>query len=493
MISTDFGNTWSYGGELTTNSIPGYVQGYFKYWGNGVDRIDFICTEAHPQDYNTSMYHGFISNGMSFNTFGIIKDNNIFDKVSIPHPQDFTPIFLAGTVMPAGQTNYRCWNDDLCRYPDGTIECIISARVNDNTSNDNNANPDHSLFFCRFDGTNWHTTYLARAGLKLYIDQVDYVGLGCLNPNDPNTIYISTPYDPRDNVTFLGVHEIFKGTTTDHGLTWSWTPITRNSTYDNLRPIMPAWNNNNSVLLWFRGTHGAYASFVSSDFAVLGIIDRHIETVDPMNYVDAATTNTTLSDGTPLTTSDAIGQWHQRVGPGNGGSVLASADVNAETAPMIKTTATAPGPGTYDVWINFWGNPATNADWRVMAGLSTNGMQVFRQMASKQVQAGDHTTNLVLTNSDVSTSFLYQAYLGRVQLTTNTTFSVFADSDALQTGTTNTLVGDTCRTWYDGISYAKVEPFQFKNVARNGPSSVTLTWNSPPPDMSLITPSYTVQ
>ena len=490
IVSTDLGNHWSYGGELTTNSIPGYVQGYFKYWGNGVDRIDFICTETHPQDYDTSMYHGFISNGMSFNTFGVIKDANIFDKVSIPHPQDFTPIFLAGTVMPLGQTNYRCWNDDICRYPDGTIECIISTRINDNTQDDNtDINPDHSFFFCRFDGTNWRTTYLGRAGTKLYIDQADYVGLGCLNPNDPNTIYISTPYDPRDNVTFLGVHEIFKGTTTDHGLTWSWTPITQNSTCDNLRPIMPAWDQNNSVLLWFRGTHASYSAAVSSDFAVTGIIDRHSETVEPMTYVDATTTNTILTDGTPLTTSDAIGQWHQRVGPGNGGSVLASADVNAETAPMIKTTATMPASGTYDVWVNFWGSPG--ADWRVVAGLSTNQLQVFRQMASQQVEPDTHNSALVLTNG--TNAFLYQAYLGRVQLTTNTAFPVFVDSDALQTGTVTNLIGDTARTWYDGVSYAKVEPFQFKSVSRSGPSAVMLVWNSPPPEMSLTTPSYTVR
>ena len=93
IISTNFGNNWAYGGELTTNNIPGYVQGYFKYWGNGVDRIDFICTEAHPRDYDTSMYHGYVSNGMSFNSFGTLMDTNIFDKINIPTPQNFTPVF----------------------------------------------------------------------------------------------------------------------------------------------------------------------------------------------------------------------------------------------------------------------------------------------------------------------------------------------------------------------------------------------------------------
>src|SRR5262249_2221101 len=151
------------------------------------------------------------------------------------------------------------------------------------------------------------------------------------------------------------------------------------------------------------------------------IIDRHSETVGSMTYVDATANNTTLADGSPLVTGDAAGQWHERVGPGNGSSVLASADVNAETAPTIETTATVPGSGTYDVWVNFWGSPG--ADWRVVAGLSTNQMQVFRQMASRLVEPGDHNSTLVLTNGN--NAFLYQAYLGRVQLSTNTSIQVF--------------------------------------------------------------------
>jgi hypothetical protein len=486
MLSTNLGDAWSYGGQLTTNGNIGYVNGYFKYSGNGVDRVDFICTEYHPDDFNTSIYHGYVSNGMTFRSDGTLVDGNIFDKIAST-PQSYTPVFLANTVLPAGQTNYRCWNDDVQHYPDGTVACIISARVNNNVSGgDTTNNPDHSFFYCRYDRTNWHATYLGRAGAKLFDTQVDYVGLGCLNPNDPNTIYVSFPYDPRDNVTFLGVHEIFKGTTTDHGLTWTWTPITRNSTRDNLRPIMPAWDENDNVLLWYRGNYTS----LSFDSAVVGIVDRNAETVGPMSYVDATNGNTTFADGSPLVTGDTAGQWHERVGPGNSGSLLASADVNAETALTIETTATVPGSGTYDVWANFWGSPG--ADWRIVAGLSTNQMQVFRQMASRLVEPGDHDSTLVLTNG--SNAFLYQAYLGRVQLSTNTSVSVFVDSDALQTGTVTNLIGDTARTWYDGISFARVDPLQIVNAAIDPTgSTMTLTWNTTPPARSLTTRTYTVQ
>lgn len=203
LVSTNYGDTWSYYGKLvrpSTNFSVGYNPGYFRYSDNGVDRIDFICTEAHPRDYTTSIYHGYISNSMSFKTDGTVVDSNLNDTNCL-FSYSFTPVFTNGTILPPGMTNYRCWNDDVQRFADGTIECIISARINQNVSygypDDNRINPNHSFFFCRYDGTKWTPKYLCQAGTRLYLSEADYVGLGCLSPNDPNTIYISTQYDPR--------------------------------------------------------------------------------------------------------------------------------------------------------------------------------------------------------------------------------------------------------------------------------------------------------
>lgn len=498
IISTDFGNSWTWSGELTTNDNVGYVNGYFKYWGNGVDRIDFICTEYHPRDYSVSMYHGYISNGMSFDSFGNVMDTNVYDQLTMPKPQDFTPVFKTGTVMPPGQTNYRTWNDDLCRYPDGTVECIIAARINDNTTTsgqDSSINPNHAFFFCRFDGTQWTPTYLCQAGYKLYANEGDYVGLGCLNPNDPNTIYISTKYDPRavqpgvtdTNQQYSTAHEIWKGVTTNQGASFTWTPVTQNSFRDNLRPIMPAWDSNDSALLWFRGT---YNSAQNVDGAVLGIVEHRSEVVGQMHYLDATTNNTFLTNGTALVLSAAANQWHSQTGVGNGGTVISSADSVIEKATNLMTQVTLPGAGTYDLWVDFWGNPA--ADWRIQAGLSVSNLQVYRSEKCEQVQPWTQDTALVLTNATPAGNYLYQAYVGRVVVTNNFTVDVIVGDWPFQTGT-NILVGNTCRTWYDGISYAKVDPFRIQKVHPSGPSAVTLEWNSPPPEMSLSTPAYTVQ
>jgi hypothetical protein len=99
----------------------------------------------------------------------------------------------------------------------------------------------------------------------------------------------------------------------------------------------------------------------------------------------------------------------------------------------------------------------------------------------------------VLTNTSPASNYLYQAYVGRVVVTNNFTVNVLVGDWPYQTGT-NVLVASSCRTWYDGVSYAKVSPLQITGTAyNNAVSSVTLVWNSPPSEMSLTTPTYTLQ
>ena len=457
ILSTDQGNTWSYGGQLTNNDNTGYVNGYVKYWSNGVDRIDFVCTELHPRDSSTSIYHGYIKNGKSYNSYGTVVDTNIFTNSYVPMQVNFTKAFANGTIF-NGDTLERCWIVDLVRYNDGTIATIVSSRANNNEATTTNfsPNPDYRFIYCRFDGTKWYYTYLGKAGLKLYYSEQDYTGLGALCPNDPNSLYISTTIDPRDNTNLLK-HEIFKGVTSDTGKTWTWSAVTMNSTRDNLRPIVPAWSKNKTALLWWRGT---YSSAQSYDAAIVGIIDSTTGQNNLMSYVDADTTNTFMADGTPLIhtgPSTSVGatdsRWHIRTGYGNNNTVLTSSENTGtgENAPVIKTKVNLTNAGFYDVWVNFWGTQGS--DWRIKAGLSANSMQLFRSMACKEVDSGSHNISMV---QSAGGNYLYQAYLGRVQVPLNGTLNVFVDDSAVQAGTNSTLRGDIDRTWYDGVSYAFV-------------------------------------
>jgi hypothetical protein len=94
-----------------------------------------------------------------------------------------------------------------------------------------------------------------KAGTKLYAAEQDYTGLSALDPNDPNTIYVSTFYDPSNDTTMSSKREIWRGTTCDKGATFTWTPVTARSTMDNIRPIVPKWDGSHTALLWMRGTY----------------------------------------------------------------------------------------------------------------------------------------------------------------------------------------------------------------------------------------------
>jgi hypothetical protein len=50
-----------------------------------------------------------------------------------------------------------------------------------------------------------------------------------------------------------------------------WTAVTKDSTADNIRPIVPIWKNKRYALLWLRG---AYRTYTDYDLAVVGFIAK---------------------------------------------------------------------------------------------------------------------------------------------------------------------------------------------------------------------------
>ena len=269
LSSADDGQTWSYFGRLTSSPQVGYVAGYYKYWGDNVGRIDFLGTEAHPRDFDNSLYHGYVQGGKVYDSLGNALDSSFKDTstttTNAVNINTFTTVFKTGATIHGVVLNHA-WNYDIVRYADGTIAALWQARVNGTGTTD----PDKRALYARFDGTKWSLTYLVKMGAKLYSSEEDYTGLGALDPDNPHTIYISTTVDPRDDTTNLGKHEIFQGTTCDNGATFTWTQLTARSTMDNLRPIVPKWDATHTALVWMRGTYTSAQSYVMKVVGVVG-------------------------------------------------------------------------------------------------------------------------------------------------------------------------------------------------------------------------------
>jgi hypothetical protein len=56
--------------------------------------------------------------------------------------------------------------------------------------------------------------------------------------------------------------EVFQAVTADQGATWAFTPITHDSTEDNLRPLLPrSIDGHQKALIWLRGVYRKYTDY----------------------------------------------------------------------------------------------------------------------------------------------------------------------------------------------------------------------------------------
>jgi hypothetical protein len=384
LVSTNNGDQWSYAGKLLTEEKLGYVNGYTKYASNGADRIDFITTEHHPRDFNNSIYHGYLQGGKLHRSDGTVVENDVFNSPG--HPQtELTKVFAAdssfdGTIMT------HAWTIALAVDGAGRPYGLISARANDQPENSNFV--DHRFFYVRYDGKQWQVHQLAKGGACLWPAEQDYTGLAALNPSDPNVVYVSTTVDPR-NDSALAMHEIFQGRTADGGATWSWSAITQNSTVDNLRPLMVAWDADNSLLVWFRGTMSRSQNY---DEAMVGTLIGKGQPTGKIQYLPASSLTVAASPG------------------GSNPHV---------TLPRMKE-------GTYDLFALFWSGP--NDDRRISAGLAADRQMIFRPRSAQQAEVSQFSSPVMVEDGN---RLLYRAFLGRVQVKAGQPVKVFADQKSI--------------------------------------------------------------
>lgn len=266
LVSDDDGSTWTYAGKLFTRPKVGYVNGYTRYTSSASmssssmsssSRIDLITTDHHPRDYDNSIYHGYLEGGALHRSDGTVVDEVALDD-DAPSQVELTTVLAAGTPWETHPLTH-CWTTDIRRAPDGTVAAIVTARHEVPGRREwrygrERIVPDLRFCYARLSpGGEWQVHRLAPAGPGLLPHEQDYTGLAALDPYDLDSVYLSTPIDPRTGDR-LANHEIFHGRTADAGATWSWEPLTEDSDVDNLRPIVAPGDPNRIPLLWFRGT-----------------------------------------------------------------------------------------------------------------------------------------------------------------------------------------------------------------------------------------------
>jgi len=314
VTSTDGGATWSPSRLLiqkgTSAAQVDYRKSvYVKFASNFTNRIDFLYTDGHPRHITNSLYHAYYQSGGIYKSDGSFLKS--FDDIPLLHDSGElgTAVYQYSTEpgndpdshIPSG----RAWCWEIAHDSTGAPVCVFTVQSDDVTpGNDGTAaNFTHDriyYYYARWTGAHWQKRFIAHAGRPLYNTEDDYAGGICLDPRDPNVIYLSTsaaePFNLSISNTELRAndrYELFRGVTANGGLTFTWTQITSNSPVDNLRPYVPRRQGGPPTVLWFRGT---YTSMHTYRTAVVGIFPAPVPQPPSINILSPLTNAVTLTN-----------------------------------------------------------------------------------------------------------------------------------------------------------------------------------------------------
>jgi hypothetical protein len=252
MFSDDDGTTWKYGGRWLYGK--GGYSPYLKYADDGKGTIHFIATEDHPRNFDNSLYHGYVRNGAMYRTDGSKVGPLSTTTDTAVATWEFTRVFQ-------GTPDSVAWMVDVELDRSDRPYVLFSTQDDGRGLPQGQGGMDLRYHYARLDAAGaWHHEEIAHAGRRLYPDEDDYSGLGALDPNNPDVLYISTDADPVSGAPLVSTadgkrhYELFRGERGTAGK-WTWTPFTRNSAFDNLRPVIPKWNDRRTAMAWMRGSY----------------------------------------------------------------------------------------------------------------------------------------------------------------------------------------------------------------------------------------------
>jgi hypothetical protein len=278
-LSDDLGTNWS-APKILIQTGSGGIRPYVKYASDYASRMDFLYTDGHPRDVSNSLYHAYYREGAFFKTDGTFLKyftnapllHDAGERGSVIYQYSDAPSSDPNVHIPAG----RAWSWEIVHDTNAQPVCVFTVQ-RDNVTGPNWSDDRIYYYYARWTGAAWQKRFVAHAGRPLYQEEDDYAGGICIDPEDPNVIYLSSnaaePFD-LDSITNVPLranarYELYRGVTADGGLTFSWTAVTSNSIVDNLRPYVPRNHRSAPAVIWFRGTYSAYTTFDCSVVALL--------------------------------------------------------------------------------------------------------------------------------------------------------------------------------------------------------------------------------
>lgn len=251
MFSDDDGTTWTYGGRWLYGR--GGYSPYLKFAHDEKGTVHFVATEDHPRNFDNNLYHGYLRDGVLYHSNGTKVGTLSTSTEATIATWDFTRIFES-------DPDHVAWMVDIELDTDSRPYVLFSTQRDGRGLPPHQGGMDLRYHYARWTGTTWRQEEIAHAGRRLYPYEDDYSGLGALDPNDPSVVYISTDADPVTGAPLISAadrqrhYELFRGERAASG-NWAWTPFTRHSTADNLRPVIPHWNDPRTAIVWMRGSY----------------------------------------------------------------------------------------------------------------------------------------------------------------------------------------------------------------------------------------------
>lgn len=254
ITSKDFGKTWGNRNHFIADDVEGRQRPYAKYLQKDNNTVGVSFTDGHPRNYGNSLYYAEFRNGAFYKA-----DGSLIKKYT------GAPLYTseAEKIFTGSETKKKPEN---CESVPNSAWTCTSAKDKNNRPYIGYTlylnNNDHRYRIANWNGTKWIDKEIAYAGGCLYGIESSYTGLMAFDPEDPTQVYISTDVNPSTGEATGGTHEIYAATinANDDINTITWKPITQNSEYRNIRPIVVS-NEGKKVLLWLNGVWNSYINY----------------------------------------------------------------------------------------------------------------------------------------------------------------------------------------------------------------------------------------